>query len=312
MNIEPLENQDLTVAHVRLTRDMRAAAEVMGADEARFMVDLFETKQRERIRNNNRVKALEKEGEPTSLLSHFLALDKAMEAQIGAALQKYAPQTRLGRWMLAQKGVGPLIAARLLAFIDWPNCHNPSQIWSYAGLVPGVVWEKGKTRPWNARLKRVLYLLGESFVKNQGRDDAFYSDIFTKKKKEIWQANIAGKNRDRSLILKEKVGEKTEARRWYGGDVTQEAATMVANGTWPKDQKPWKSEGEGQGMPMLPPAHVHAQARRWVVKLFLAHAWEIGYEDSPYHGDKPKPNPYVIDYYEEHTHIIPRPPGGEK
>ena len=100
--MDTLDTVDLTTAHVRLTRDLRDAASVLGEEEARFLADIFETKQRERIINGNRVIALEKDGEPNSLLSHFHTLDETMERQIGAALKKRvtspgALATRSGR-----------------------------------------------------------------------------------------------------------------------------------------------------------------------------------------------------------------------
>jgi hypothetical protein len=305
---EPLEPplSELTTASVRLTRDLREAAELLEAEEARFLVDMFETKQRDRIRNGNRLKALEKSGEPHRLLSHFQDIDRVMEGQIAAAFGKFCENDHLGQWMLAQKGVGPLVTARLLAFIDWEGSSTPSRIWAFAGLVPGLVWEKGAKRPWNARLKRLCWLLGESFVKNKGRD-AFYADLFFDKKKALWAHNISGGNRERALVLMDRFGKTTEAHRWYRGDVIQETARMVANGTWPKEKKPWATE-QGAGMPMLPPAHVHAMARRWVVKLFLAHAWEVAQRGKP-GFDAATFSPYVIAHGTGHSHKIEPPPG---
>lgn len=299
-------NADLTTATVRLTRDMREAAKTMGAEEARFMVDMFETKQRDRIRNGNRLIALRKGDEPSSLLSHFQEIDRTMEQQIGAALTKYCEASPLGQWMLVQKGVGPLIAARLIAFIDWDECDTPSRIWAFAGLVPGLEWNKGEKRPWNARLKRVCFLLGESFVKVQGRDGAFYADHFTAKKAELWHRNVSGGNRERALVLKDKVSKTTEAHRWYRGDVIEEVARMVAAKTWPDGKKPW-AEKEGSGVPMLPPAHIHAQARRWTVKLFLAHTWEVAWRANPANEGR-SCSPYAIEHM-GHKHVIACPPG---
>ena len=53
---------------------------------------------------------------------------------------------------------------------------------------------------------------------------------------------------------------------------------------------------------MLPLGHIDARARRWTVKLFLSHWWEVAYE--LHHGTKP-PNPYVITYLEHVDQIRP-------
>jgi hypothetical protein len=51
---------------------------------------------------------------------------------------------------------------------------------------------------------------------------------------------------------------------------------------------------------MLPPAHVHARARRWVVKLFLSHFHAEWFQK---HYGKPAPLPYAIDIL-KHAHLI--------
>lgn len=302
-----LVDHDLSVATVKLSKDLRLAAAEMGPDEARFLADMFETRQRERIRNGNRLIALEKAGEPIGLISHFQSIDMEMERQLGAALKKFTENQPLGQWMVDQKGVGPLIAARLLAFVDWEGSNTPSRIWRFAGLVPNLVWEKGQLRPWNARLKRVCYLLGESFIKSKGREGAYYGEHFTRKKRELWHKNASGGNKERALVLREKVGKTTEAYRWYNGDVTSEAAMMVARGTWAAGKKPWTTE-PGAGLPMLPPGQIHAQARRWAAKLFLAHAWEVCWRLDPKRMEDP-PEPYAIVHL-GHKDIIAAPPGG--
>ncbi len=307
MTLNPAGEIEVTTASVRLSRDLAKASTTLGIGEARILADMFETTQQQRIRRGNQVKALEKSEEPNSVLRHFFGIEEALEAQIGRALKKYTESTYLGSWMMSQKGVGPLLAARFLAFVDWDAAHNPSQVWAFAGLDPNRVWEKGQKRPWNARLKRLCFLLGESFVKVQHRDGAFYGQLFTRQKGELWLRNLNGANRDRALILREKVGKTTEAYRWNNGDVPAEAARMVASGTWPAGKKPW-GETPGAYTPMLAPAHVHAMARRWVVKLFLAHVWEINMRSRPVEEQIPGWTPYAIGHLTGHSHII-KPPG---
>ena len=374
---------DLSTATIRLTKDLRDASERMGEQEARILVDIFETTQRDRIRQGNRISALAKAGEPNSVLVHFAAIQRTMEAQIGGALNRYVEKQPLGAWMMYQIGVGPLLAARLLAFVDWDAANTPSRVWAFAGLVPGLVWEKGQKRPWNARLKRVCFLLGESFVKTQTREGVFYGKHFHDRKAKHWVQNHSGKNRARALELAEGVGKTTDAHHWYIGYVTPAKAKIVAAGKWPVNIKPWeplaecviegmkenrlrflklmerrsylqleedldkgklsdpdtaamraalslpeaernallkraeglakrKKDGLGDptGMPMLPPAHIHAMARRWTVKLFLAHAWERAFTANPDNDGKTW-TPYAIEHLPEHGHstIIACPPG---
>ena len=81
-----------------------------------------------------------------------------------------------------------------------------------------------------------------------------------KDKQEIIKRNEAGEFEEKAKEKAKKVGKGTEAYKHY-------------------------SKG------MLPPAHVHAMARRQVVKLFLAHWHEEMYE---YTYKKTAPTPYIV------------------
>lgn len=50
----------------------------------------------------------------------------------------------------------------------------------------------------------------------------------------------------------------------------------------------------------LPPGHLHARAKRWAVKLFLAHWHAVAYRS---HFGVPAPKPYVLSQL-EHGHEI--------
>ncbi|MGI9451957.1 MAG: hypothetical protein ACR2QH_15145 [Geminicoccaceae bacterium] len=309
MNDDTYDSGDVIATQIaieKLKKEVRAAAKTMTEREARILVDSFETLQRERVRNNNRVTQLQKDDEPVQSLSHFFHLQQMLEIEMGAVLAIFANNHPLTQWMMKQKGIGPLISVRLLAFVDWER-QTPSQIWAFAGFNPNKTWEKGEKRPWNARLKRLCYLIGESFVKNQGRDDAFYPDLFAERKKLEWTANMSGNNKAAALAKAEAVGKSTEAYKWYSGCVAAETARMILDKTWPKEKKPWEGNKPGDGLPMLPPAHIHARARRWVVKLFLSHIW-WKYQESKPNGPGDL-TPYAPKYLtdEGHSHIIEPP-----
>jgi len=53
----------------------------------------------------------------------------------------------------------------------------------------------------------------------------------------------------------------------------------------------------------LPPAHIHARAKRYAVKLFLSHWHHKAYE---FHFGKPPPFPYPIAFL-GHAHFIALP-----
>ena len=60
----------------------------------------------------------------------------------------------------------------------------------------------------------------------------------------------------------------------------------------------------GDGIPMLPPAHLHARAKRYAVKLFLSHYHHVAYEVRT--GAPPKA-PYIVTHDPGHVHHIVPP-----
>lgn len=77
--------------------------------------------------------------------------------------------------MQCVKGIGPVLAARLLVEIDWSLATSPSSLWAYCGFAPGKDrLKKGTTRPYNARAKTVCWLIGASFLKSRSPYRAVY------------------------------------------------------------------------------------------------------------------------------------------
>src|SRR5215831_9669019 len=52
----------------------------------------------------------------------------------------------LAQWLQAQRGIGPVISAGLLAHIDIELAPTVGHIWRFAGLDPSMKWEKGEKR----------------------------------------------------------------------------------------------------------------------------------------------------------------------
>lgn len=269
-----LENNTNIIPVGRLNRDLRQAAKTLTPDEARYLVDSYYTIQEYRKSTGNQVRALSESEEPSGVLEWFFTQHRELEANIKKVLDIYIEQHPIGKWLKSITGIGPVIAAGLLAHIDINKAPTVGHIWSYAGLNPNQKWEKGKKRPWNAKLKTLCWKIGESFVKTQNRDSDIYGHIYVKRKQIEVERNEAGLFAEQAAqILKtKKIGKDTEAYKWY-------------------------SQG------MLPPAHIHARAKRYAVKLFLSHLHEFWYEHE--FNEKP-PLPYPIAI-QGHAHKIDRP-----
>jgi hypothetical protein len=262
-----------------LTRDLKTASKTLGNSEARFLVDSYYALQEFRISSANQVRQLATkedgtEPEPHQTLAFFNEQFGILEEQIKKALDAYSNAHVAGVWARSNLGIGPVIAAGLLAYIDIDKTPSVSSLWSFAGLNPTQKWEKGEKRPWNAGLRVLQWKIGESFVKVSGNENAFYGRLYAEKKiSEVAKnENKAFADQAARVLSEKKIGKTTDAYKAY-------------------------SQG------LLPPAHVHARAKRYAVKLFLSHYWQVAYEAK--HGSR-APRAYAFAHL-EHVHEIPPP-----
>lgn len=315
----------------KLSKDVKEAASLLGRDEVRFIVDTYYTLQEHRIAMEAQTRSLT--GKPHEVISFFAAQSRSIESQAKSVLDAYSSHDKLGRWARSIVGIGPVLSAALLAHIDLTKAPHYGNVWSFAGLNPTQKWigrdggaeavaeamteadddineavilvaaklnrnidtirrmattnkagEKVELsakslasaiakRPWNASLKVVTWKIGESFVKTSGSDDSFYGKMYAKRKSEEIMRNVAGDFAEQAagVLREKKIGKSTEAYKHY-------------------------SKGQ------LPPAHVHARAKRYAVKLFLSHYWQVGREILGFATEAPYPIAHL-----GHTDIIPPP-----
>ena len=248
----------------RLTKDIKAAAATLSAGEVRFLVDYYYQMQADRIRSNHQVRTLVESGEPHQVLAWLGVNTETLERNIKSALDVYTSGHQVGRWSKSIVGIGPILAAGLLAHIDIEKAPTVGHIWRFAGLDPTVTWEKKSKRPWNASLKTLTWKIGESFVKVSGHAEDVYGKLYLHRKAIEQARNESGAlaAQAAAALVARKFGAETEARKHY------EAGH-------------------------LPPAHIHARAKRWAVKLFLAHWHEVAYRVR--YGTEP-PKPYVLEH----------------
>ena len=285
----PEDDEPLAIA--TLTKDLREAAKTMGRREARYLVDTYYTLQEHRMATAKQMADTAASGEPHATLAFVSDQFAIMEMRVKSLLDIYSKNQELGKRIRAVKGIGPVIAAGLLANIDmepWrcarvtaktkachpeeshgPECRRErietvGHIWRFAGLDPTTTWDKGEKRPWNARLKVLCWKIGESFVKVSGREDALYGRLYAQRKGIELAKNEAGAFADqaKAALSAKRYGVDTVARKWY-------------------------EEGK------LPPAHIHARAKRWAVKLFLAYYHREAYR-LHFGAEPPKPYPIAI------------------
>lgn len=229
----------------KLKADLRKACGMMSPAEARYLVDLYYQIQDNRIRAANQVRHTE---EPTAVVSWVFENMRIVERNIKSALDAYSMGNQLGEWARSIHGVGPVIAAGLLAHIDLKIATNPSKIWRFAGLDPTVKWEKKSKRPWNARLKVLCWKLGDSFKKHAASEKCFYGHFYRRRK--VWEVdqNDAGRN-------------KAQADAALASKRITDPATL-----------------EIYRAGRLPAGRLDLRAMRWAVKIFLSHYHHVGHD----------------------------------
>jgi hypothetical protein len=304
--MKTIEQEEQTDALQRLTKDLRLAAQTMTSDEARFLVDSYYQMQDNRIRSDGQVRSMDTE--PHAVIEWVGANAYTLENRIKAALGAYAKANYMGQWALEICGIGPVIAAGLLAYIDITQAPTAGHIWRFAGLDPTSKWAKGQKRPWCATLKVLCWKIGESFVKVSGKDDAYYGQQLLKRKAFETEKNLRGDYAAQAALKLEttKIGQETDAWVWYSGNATpEEWRTYVALEDTKAKAKLLAGirARDGGGVAMLPPAHIHARAKRWAVKLFLSHWHDAAYR---HHYKTAPPLPYPIAIL-GHAHVVSPP-----
>ena len=258
----------------RLTKDLREAAKTLTTQEARFLVDRYYQIQEDRKRQGNQKSAALTNSEPNALVDWMFKNQHHFENDIRRALDAYSASVPVGAWSRSIVGIGPVIAAGLIAHIDIDQAPTVGHIWRFAGLDPTMQWGKGEKRPWNAKLKTLCWKIGESFVKQKSHKDDTYGKIYDQRKALESEKNERGEyaKQAEEKLERFKIGKDTEAYGHY-------------------------SNGK------LPPGHLHARAQRYTVKLFLAHWHHVAYRYA--FGSEP-PKPYAIAHL-DHAHIMSPP-----
>lgn len=331
-----LEREDVAVVErlEEVSDTIRRQAAQMGKREVRYLVDTYYQIQDRRKASSNQERSIREADEPSSLSGFLVGLDTFAEDKIRLMLQAYAEGNKDASWAMSIIGIGPVISAGLAAHIDITKAPTVGHIWRFAGIDPSQQWKGSKVagelvashlggrkptsedvyalaekmqglraesvlrlattkkdgtstkltattlknalavRPFDAGLKVLCWKIGESFVKVKNHKDDIYGKLYDVRKRLEEERNEAGlfKSQAEQKLEKYKIGKETDAYKFY-------------------------SKG------MLPPAHIHSRAKRYAVKIFLAHYHHVAYEVA--FGEAP-PKPYIIEI-KGHAHYM-RPP----
>lgn len=258
----------------RLSKDLANSAKDLTKQEARLLVDFYYAWQDQRIRAAGQARAASQNDEPNAIFTWMTDQAEVLENQIKRALEKFTKANTVGVWASSICGIGPVITAGLLANIDITRANVVTKVWAYAGLAPDQKKKRGEKVNWNPSLKRLAWLMGESFVKVKGNEKDIYGKLYEQRK-------------------------AYEAKKNENGDYKEEAEKSLRDKKYGKDTEAYKWYSQGK----LPPAHIHARAKRFAVKIFLSHLHSVMYW---YEYDKMSPEPFAIAHL-GHVDKIPVP-----
>ena len=308
--------------------DRKKAASLMSAVEARYVVDFYYMIQENRKRAANQAETLSESHQPNNLISWLLDSSAATETQIKNYLDVYSDKHIEGRWAKSITGIGPVIAAGLLAHIDITQAPTVGHIWRFAGLDPTDTWlgrelaeQLVKDVAGTARVLTDGHLA--ELALRRGDDLQVFLEAAKDSEGRITRASVirAMARRPWNASLKTlcwKIGESfvkfsnlpdclygklyqqrkaLEEERNEKGLFKAQAEQKLARVKIGKDTIAYQHYSKGR----LPPAHIHSRAKRWATKIFLAHYHHVVYE---VHYQKPPPKPYVLEHVPGHHHAI--------
>lgn len=120
----------------------------------RALVDLRDRQiQKARIQFNNRLAAIdnatdESSGKQRKVVERWLDVFTALEKQLDIDITKAVEDIPIYEELSNIKGIGPMLAAKLIAMIDIEKANTVSALWRYCGYGVGEYWvdEKGEIK----------------------------------------------------------------------------------------------------------------------------------------------------------------------
>ena len=323
----PLVEIEASEAEKLLKKDLKRLkkmAATMTVNEAGYLVRLYYQMQENRIRGGGQVRAIGEE--PHEALRWFMNEAETLEGQIKGMLGIFALSRTVGKWALSIHGIGPVISAGLIANIPFQiwdcmqaksgllpkakacprgkpcseacrfrRANTAGSIYSLAGLNPTVKWNKGEKRPWSTKLKRLMWLIGQSFLRGHKNEKDFYGKFYALRKLQEVERNDQGLFAEQAELIMntKKIGKETDAFQWYSGCYPDGAMADVlkldaaSRPTFLK--KIWQEPGRYSRK--LPPAHIQQRAERYATKIFISHWHQVGYMAE---FGEPAPAPFPI------------------
>jgi len=142
--------------------------------------------QKARIQFSNRLSALgdtgldEGNAQQERIVKHYLEAFDALEKQLNEDIAEIVGYHPVFPLVSAIRGIGPGLAAKLIAMIDITRSPTVSALWRYAGqaVIDGAAEKpvKGQKLAYNKRLKTTCWLIAGSFLKSASPYRVIYDE----------------------------------------------------------------------------------------------------------------------------------------
>jgi hypothetical protein len=168
----------------------------------RALVDHRNSVQMDRIRWNNRLSAIERGDnealdEELAMTKKWLAVYEKLEDDADKDIARLIKDHPMMKQMKPVKGIGPMLAAKMISMIDIEKADTVSALWRYAGyaVIDGQRERptKGEKLHYNIRLKTTMYNVAGSFMKSSSPYRRIYDDAkayYTFNREEWTKAHV--------------------------------------------------------------------------------------------------------------------------
>lgn len=293
-----------------LTNSVQEDLKTLSGKELKTLFSFYRTYQLARIRLLNQLGAILATSHIQSKTLAYLANNMiAMEGRIAKIMSLWAENHPVCKWAMSINGIGGIMASTFVGYLNLDKCKCAAQFWKYAGLSPDSKRVKGEKFNWSADLKMACYLLGDLIVKRGKPRPEKYREKIQKWNeehpdnpkritREDWQQVCEDWQSDSNLYCRlywsrKEYETKLNEERAYA----DQAKALLAERRYtnPDDIAVLKSG-------KLKASHINMRARRYAVKMFLAHLFEFSWEAK--YGWAP--TPYAVAHL-DHREVIPIP-----
>ena len=278
----------------------------------------------------SQVRSLQKSNEPYNVTVWLGKQASVLEDRNKKILDIYTENHPVGSWLRSIKGIGPVLAAGLIANIDIKQAPTAGHIWSYAGLDPTAKWLSSteatkvvnqvvgkETKVDFEQLIEICKIANKDPLKI---DKKLRVDDGPLKKKDVakaicirpWNASLkvicwkigesfvkVSTNKDDIYGKLYKIRKAYEEDRNNSGGNKESAKRYLRAKDYGKDTETYKAYVEGK----LPKAQIHNRATRYAVKIFLSHLQHAWYY---YEFEENPPKPFAIAHL-GHAHMLEVP-----